>query len=141
MAACAGIADYIDDLYRHHFREEATPLARAAAVHDLMRARETHLLQPLLDWLAAKNSVRVLGPLEAARRAPTVAIETAEPGRAIAERLAKRGIMADGGDFYAVRALEASRVNMEKGVFRMSFVHYTTKKEVARLIDALDEVL
>ena len=54
--------------------------------------------------------------------------------------MAAHGIMADGGDFYAVRALQASGVDMEKGVFRMSFVHYTTKKEVQRLIEALDDV-
>jgi selenocysteine lyase/cysteine desulfurase len=49
--------------------------------------------------------------------------------------------MAGGGDFYAVRALQAMGVDAEKGVLRLSFVHYTSKAEVDRLIEALDHVL
>ena len=141
VAACAGIADYVDALYAHHIGKEAGPLDRGAAVHDLMRARETALLGPLLDYLGGRSDIRVLGPGDPARRAPTVAIETRAPGRAVAERMATLKIAADGGDFYAVRALRASGVDPEKGVFRMSFVHYTTEKEVDRLIAALDAVL
>ncbi|MEM0945868.1 MAG: aminotransferase class V-fold PLP-dependent enzyme [Pseudomonadota bacterium] len=140
VAACAGIADYLDALHGRHFTA-ADPAARGRAVHDLMRSHETKLLQPLLNDLKARNSVRLLGPTEAEARAPTVAIETGRPGREIAEAMAEHGIMADGGDFYAVRALEASRVNMEHGVLRMSFVHTTTKKEVGRLMEVLDAVL
>jgi selenocysteine lyase/cysteine desulfurase len=32
-------------------------------------------------------------------------------------------------------------VDTEKGVLRLSFVHYTSEAEVTRLIDALDAVL
>jgi selenocysteine lyase/cysteine desulfurase len=49
--------------------------------------------------------------------------------------------MAGGGDFYAVRPLKAMGVDVERGVLRLSFVHYTTEAEVARLITALDVVL
>jgi selenocysteine lyase/cysteine desulfurase len=141
VAACAGMADYVDMLADHHGIEAATPAGRGAAVHDLMRAHEERLLQPVLDYVAAKNSVRLLGPGDAAVRAPTVALACEQPGEALAAALAGHGIMAGGGDFYAVRALEAQKVDMARGVLRLSFVHYTSQEEIAKLLEALDAVL
>lgn len=138
VAACAGMADYIDALAAHHGIGGDTT-ARSTGVHDLMRTQEVALSQPLLDYLRGKNGVRLLGPSEAALRAPTVAVELAEPGEAVAERLAAHGVMAGGGDFYAVRALEAQGVDPVKGVLRLSFVHYTSEAEVTQLIEALDQ--
>lgn len=141
VAACAGIADYIDGLAAHHGHGEDAPAARAEVAHSLMRAHEVKLLQPLLDYLAARNDIRLLGPRRAEGRAPTVAIACQRPGEALAADLAPHGIMAGGGDFYAVRALEALGIDPGHGVLRMSFTHYTTEAEVAKLIAALDEVL
>ncbi|MDE3029041.1 MAG: aminotransferase class V-fold PLP-dependent enzyme, partial [Paracoccaceae bacterium] len=141
VAASAGMADYIDAQFAHHSGAMATAVERGAFVHDLMRAHEVRLLQPLLDYLAARNDVRLLGPRQAEMRAPTVAVETARPGEEVAAALAPHGIMAGGGDFYAVRPLEAMGVDPVKGVLRMSFVHYTSDAEVEALIRALDQVL
>ena len=140
IAACAGMADYIETLADHHgLKGDAR--TRGALVHDLMRAHEIELLQPLLDMLSARNSVRLLGPDQAALRAPTVAV--ALPGRAeaVAAKLAQRGIMAGGGDFYAVRPLEAMGVDPDTGVLRLSFVHYTSEAERDHLLEALEDVL
>lgn len=141
VAACAGMADYADALYEHHVGGEAAPAARARAVHDLMRAREIELAEPLLDYIAGKNSIRLLGPRAAARRAPTIAMKLEQPGAAVAEKLAAFGIMAGGGSFYGDRCLHAQGVDPAFGVLRASLVHYTSKEEVAKLIRALDEVL
>ena len=141
VAACAGIADYIDALHDHHIAGEAAPAARAKAVHDLMRAQETALMAPLLDYLRSKNSVRLLGPDVAERRAPTIALALAGAAEPVAEALAPYGIMAGGGDFYAVRALRAMGVDPAAGVLRLSFLHYTTSQEVDQLLDALDQTL
>ncbi|MCC6002499.1 MAG: aminotransferase class V-fold PLP-dependent enzyme, partial [Pararhodobacter sp.] len=129
IAACAGIADYIDDLAAHHGGGDLAPAARAALVHDLMRAHEERLLQPLLDWLGARNDIRLLGPRQARQRAPTVALACEQPGAALAAALAREGIMAGGGSFYADRALSAQGVAPAHGVLRLSFVHYTTGGE------------
>jgi len=142
IAASAGMADYFEALSAHH----GGPASGAAAgtfAHDLMRAHEVKLLQPLLDNLAAKNSVRLLGPRKAAGRAPTVAVvlDGGRNAEEAAAALAPHGIMAGGGDFYAVRPLTALGVDLEKGVLRMSFVHYTSKAEIDRLIKAVDSVL
>ncbi len=53
--------------FRRCHRSAAT---RNAAVHDLMRAHEVRLLQPLLDYLAARNDLRLIGPRSATGRAP-----------------------------------------------------------------------
>lgn len=141
VAACAGIADYVDALCLHHRSGDIPAPGKAAFAHDLMRAHETALLQPLLDYLSEKNSVRLLGPRQAGDRAPTVAMVLREPGAAAAAKLATKGIMTSGGDFYGVRCLKAQGVNPEHGALRVSFVHYTSQDEVAKLISALDDLL
>jgi len=142
IAASAGMADYIDTLFAHHAKGiDATPQVRASAVHDLMRDHEVRLLKPLLDYVTSKNSLRLIGPSDAAKRAPTVAIELAGDPEITATELAKDGINCWGGNFYAVRPLEAMGVDPNKGVLRLSFVHYTTEAEVQKLITALDRVL
>jgi len=141
VAACAGIADYIDLLCDHHGGPKSDPAKRAAFVHDLMRAHEVNLLQPLLDAVKDRNNVRLIGPSDAAVRAPTVALQLNGPALPVAAKLAEMGIMAGGGDFYAVRALQALGVDPEAGVLRLSFTHYTSETEVKKLISALDMML
>lgn len=140
VAACAGMADYVDALAdRHGIGGDASE--RGQGVHDLMRAHEEELLQPLLDHLKGRNAVRLLGPDVAAQRAPTVAVALNRPAIEAAADLADRGIMAGGGDFYAVRPLKALGIDRNKGVLRLSFVHYTRREEIDKLLNALDDIL
>ncbi len=141
IAAAGGIADYVDALYAHHQRAGRDQAGRAEVVHEMMRAREEALLVPLMDYLAGRNDVRLIGPRTARGRAPTVALALDRPGAEAAAALAPHGIMAGGGDFYAVRPLEAMGVDPGRGVLRLSFLHYTSDGEVDRLIRALDHVL
>ena len=141
IAACAGMADYIDTLYDHHSSGSADAAGKGAFVHDIMREHEVALAQPVLDYLGGKNSVRLLGPRDAAIKAPTIAVLSDKKGEDLAAELAKRGIMAGGGDFYAVRCLESQGIDPNHGVLRLSFVHYTNKSEIDKLLNALDEVL
>ncbi|SLN21000.1 Cysteine desulfurase [Pseudoruegeria aquimaris] len=147
VAACAGMADYIDALHAHHFGggegtgAEPDPARRCAQVHDLMRASETALMQPLLDFLSSRNSLRLLGPKRAEGRAPTIAVQFEGDAVAASEALAARGVMCAASDFYAVRALEGMNVDPSRGVLRMSYTHYTSRDEVNKLIGALDEIL
>ncbi|MEO1798803.1 MAG: aminotransferase class V-fold PLP-dependent enzyme, partial [Pseudomonadota bacterium] len=41
VAACAGMADYFDALYSHHFGANASAEERTAVIHRLMRRHET----------------------------------------------------------------------------------------------------
>ncbi len=141
VAACAGMADYVDALHAHHIGGHASPVERGRAVHDLMRAREVAALTPVLEAVAARNDVRVLGPTDAGKRAPTVALELGRDPVPVAAALAEHGVMCGGGDFYAGRALEAMGIDPARGVLRLSFTHYTNDAEIAHLLTALDTVL
>jgi cysteine desulfurase family protein (TIGR01976 family) len=141
VAACAGMADYVDALYAHHGGGDADAMGRGVVVHDLMRTHEIALLQQLLDAVKDRNSVRLIGSDRAESRAPTVALALNRPGYDVATELAAKGIMAGGGDFYAIRALEAMGVNLDTGVLRLSFTHYTSQGEIDQLLNALDDVL
>lgn len=141
VAASAGMADYFDALHAHHNLSGTTEAEKMAAVHDLMRDHETKLLQPLLTYLSEKNSVRLLGPTTAENRAPTVAVDLGRNAFEASAELAPHGIMAGGGDFYAVRALQAHGIDPDQGVLRLSFVHYTSEEEVAHLIETLEKVV
>lgn len=141
IAASAGMADYFDALYDHHFGDQASAELRGEAVHNLMRDQEKALLQPVLSHLRQKNSVRLLGPDQAENRAPTVAVDLGKPAFEVAEKLAEYGIMAGGDNFYAVRALEGMGINPDHGVLRMSFVHYTNQAEIDKLLNALDDII
>ena len=142
IAACAGIADYIDTLHMHHGgTSSASPTERGEFVHDLMRAHETEIMPPLLEWATSKNSVRLLGPTEAELRAPTVALDIKQSPKKVANELALKGVMAGSGDFYAVRALEAHGIDTNKGVLRLSYVHYTKAQEIEKLVHALDTII
>lgn len=134
VAACAGMADYIDAFAAHHNTD-------ARGVHDVMREHETHLLQHMLDALRGRNDLRILGPTEAANRAPTVALDLGRAAKPVAQALADHGIMTAGDDFYAVRALEAMGIDPAQGVLRLSFTHYTTRAEIDQALTALDAVL
>jgi selenocysteine lyase/cysteine desulfurase len=141
VSACAGMADYVETLCAHHGGPSEGSAAQGAFVHDLMRAHEIKLLQPLLDAVKDRNDMRLVGPSQAENRAPTVAVQLNVPAEPVAAKLAQHGIMAGGGDFYAVRALEALGINPDTGVLRLSFTHYTNEDEVSKLIDVLDQVV
>lgn len=142
VAAAAGVAYYFDALYDHHFGDGAPAAERNRRLHELFRSREQALVEPLLGWLSERDDLRLIGPRDAAVHAPTVAIVPKhKPANFIARELAEHKIMANSGDFYAVRVLEGMGIPLDPGVLRMSFVHYTTEAEVAQLIEALDAVL
>jgi selenocysteine lyase/cysteine desulfurase len=141
IAACAGMADYVDALYAHHFKDKAEAAARNRAVHDMMRQAEITVIAPLLDYLAARNDLRLIGPRRAEDRAPTVAVALDREAEPVSQALSAQGIACWAGDFYAVRPLQAMGVDMDRGVLRMSAAHYTSVGDVARLIKALDKVL
>ena len=141
IAACAGMADYVDAVFARHFGQVVSPVAKAAAVLELQATAERRGLEPLLEYLRGRNDLRLIGPREAKHRVPTVAVLAARPGEAISLDLAKLGVNCWGGDFYARRAVEALGIDPAHGVLRLSFVHYTSEHDVTRLIEALDRVL
>lgn len=140
IAASAGIADYLERVASIAAPDTPgdTPFRKA---HAAMRAQEVTLLAPLLDYLRGRNDLRLIGPSDPEKRAPTVALALDVPAADMAKRLANHKVMAGGGHFYAYRLLEGVGVAPSHGVLRLSFTHYTSPEEVERLIKALDAEL
>ncbi|MEM6621824.1 MAG: aminotransferase class V-fold PLP-dependent enzyme [Pseudomonadota bacterium] len=132
QGALAGMVDYANALSAHHGAQPA---------HDLMRQAEIDLMRPLMDWLDGRNDVRLLGPSDPERRAPTISLVHRRPGEALAEDLAQHKIAAGGGCFYSNRCVARQGVDEAHGVLRVSFLHYNSPAEIQRLIAALDATL
>lgn len=144
-AAAGAVLDYVETLASHHGVEGATLKDSVANVCALWRAHEASTLVPVLDVLNSAPGVRVLGPSELAddlHRCPTVAFV---PGdrlpQDVSEALIDGGIMCSSGGFYANRLLEGVGVNPDSGVVRLSWVHYTSVGDIAKLTSALERVL
>lgn len=142
VAASAGVVDYFDALYGHHFPNGTPGQVKRDAVNDLMQSAERALLQPLLDFVRQDPRVRLLGPADAADRAATVSlIPRRHAAVEVAQRLAGRGVISGASHFYAVQLFEGLRLSPQAGALRLSFVHYTTRQELDQLLRALDAVL
>ncbi len=141
VATCAGIADYYEALYQRHFDAPVGAAERAEKLAELMRGHEIETSQPVLDYLRSRNDLRLLGPSDAAKRAPTITVTSKRPALELGELLAKDGINVGCGNFYAHRALEAMGEDPEHGALRISLVHYNTAEETERLLTALDRLL
>jgi cysteine desulfurase family protein (TIGR01976 family) len=143
IAAVNGVIDYFENIYEHSVDSaEQEESNRPGAVHRMMRDAEEVNLKPLLDYLASRDDVRVIGRSTTGDRAPTVSIRSSKRSPAeIAAGLAERNIGIGNGNCYAWRLMEALNIPPEEGVARLSFVHYTRSSEVDQLIEGLDSVL
>jgi cysteine desulfurase family protein (TIGR01976 family) len=143
IAALAGIAEYIDTLYNHHFGETgAGSHEKARRVFDLFALHETRLANRVLETLGAIPGVRLIGrpTAETGRRAATISfVKEGCASAAVARRLAEDRIAVRHGHFYALRCLKALGVQdpASSGVVRISLVHYNSDEEVSRLIESL----
>lgn len=142
IAAVNGVMDYLDAVADRHGQKGKPVLARAATVRDLFRAHETTLLQPLLDHLSSHPKVRLLGRVRAAERAPTVAFTVnGHSSSELASKLAASKLGVGVGNFYAYRLVKSLGIDTDDGAVRASFVHYTSRDEVERLVQAIGRLL
>lgn len=138
-----GVMDYFDAVYAHHFGDdEVAATKKTSAVRALFQHTERRNLRPLLDFLSGRKGVRLIGKSETKHRAPTVSftVDGRDPAD-IAALLAEQRIGVANGNCYAYRLMDALGIPPAKGVVRVSFVHYTTAEELARVTGALDRIL
>ena len=143
VAAAGAVLDYVQSLHVAHGGAADDDLRSACArVSSLWRDHEDVLTGRLLDALRERNDLRVLGPERVGavpgQRFPTVAISphAIDPDE-LAHRLVARGVQTSAGHFYAVRVLEGMGIDPDRGVVRLSAVHYTSTADIDRAIDAL----
>jgi selenocysteine lyase/cysteine desulfurase len=141
------VLDYVEALHRHHGGAASDGLRAAVQnVSALWRGHEDSLTPRLLDVLAGRDDVRLLGPatLDAAggHRCPTIAFNPlAHDPQDVAHGLVTRGVQTSSGHYYAARVLDGLGVDPDRGVVRLSFVHYTSPDDVERAVSALTDVL
>jgi selenocysteine lyase/cysteine desulfurase len=147
VASAGAVLSYIEALHQHHGGSPTDGLRTAVAhVSSLWQTHEDALTPLLLDVLSGRDDVRLLGPatLDAVEghRCPTIAFSPLgrEP-RHVAHELVERGIQTCAAHFYAPRVLDGLGIDPDRGVVRLSFVHYTSPEDVARAADALEAVL
>lgn len=148
IAALAGLGDYFAASYRHHFgatnetRPKPTTLnEKALAVSALMHQHESELCAPLLDAIR-ELPLRIIGRTTMENREANIALVSERHTSAqLSAALAKQNIAAGHGHFYAKRLLDSLGLkDSEDGVLRISFAHYNSEEDVARVIEALREL-
>ncbi|MEM5528783.1 aminotransferase class V-fold PLP-dependent enzyme [Gammaproteobacteria bacterium AS21] len=144
IAASNGLSDYFNRLDQHHFADHAATdqHSRAQRVRTLLLDAEQALMEPLLSYLNNHPKIRIVGPKQAANRAPTIAIIVdGYSSMSLAKKLGEQGIMCGAGHFYSVRLLEAMNIDTNDGVLRFSFVHYTSPADIEKLIATVDALI
>ena len=142
IASINGVIDYFEAIDAHHFDDSDESSSKTDRVGALLHRAEIGNLGPLLDFLKHRKRVHIIGKTVAKDRAPTVSftVDGADP-EGIAAKLAEQRIGIANGNCYAYRLMDALGIPPDQGVVRLSFVHYTSKEEVNRLIEALKTII
>jgi cysteine desulfurase family protein (TIGR01976 family) len=152
IAGTLAATDYLRDVGRNYGDVGGAPGAERASERRrelvagmvAIAAYERDLVTRLIDGLTAVEGVTIHGitdPARFASRVPTVAVslDGVHP-RAAAEALARDGIYAWDGDFYATGLIERLGKAESGGVLRLGLVHYNTAAEVDRALDAVARI-
>jgi cysteine desulfurase family protein (TIGR01976 family) len=145
VAACAGVIDYFDQLYKHHFdNHDVDQPQKLAAIHDLILQYENSLAAPILFFLDSRSGVRLIGKTIVSDndRAPTIAFKPLQhSSQSIANRLQDGGIGTENGNFYAHRLISDLGIDADDGVVRLSLLHYNTPQDVEKILHQLELAL
>ncbi len=151
LAGLVGTLGYLTELGRPLTDQYVTTfpgmMGRRLELHAAMAAMQAYertLAARLLAGLAEIPGVHIYGLTseeDLVRRVPTVAItlEGWTP-RALAEKLAERGIFCWDGNYYALTLMERLGLEEHGGALRIGMAHYNTAEEVDRLLAPLREI-
>jgi len=141
IAALSGIGDFFQTLYDHHFGHSDKSLNhKASKVSSIMNQHELSLCKILLEALN-QLPLRIIGKSSITGREANISlISSTHSSSLLASLLAKKGIAAKNGHFYAYRVLKALGIDTDDGVLRLSFAHYNSEEDTMRLIDELTTI-
>jgi selenocysteine lyase/cysteine desulfurase len=136
-----GVYEYFDNLYHHHYKNnEISVREKIEKVNDLISKHEEEIANPLLAYIESRDDIRLIGKnkITNKNRAPTIAFTfNQKSSKYISSELVKNGIATRNDNFYAWRCLKALGIDTEDGVVRTSMVHYNTREDINKLINAL----
>lgn len=133
--------DYVASLGRRVAADESLMLSQAlSAAFSAIVDYERQLAVQLIEGLQGVGGMKVWGIVDSGRVSERVAtVACTHPrftSRQIAERLGEEGICVWHGNYYALPLTEKLGVEPE-GMVRIGMVHYNTREEVQRVVDAL----
>jgi cysteine desulfurase family protein (TIGR01976 family) len=117
--------------------ETSSRRERLETVYHVLHERSCGLFHRLWESMETMRGVRLFGPPPSAPRTPTLALVIEGiPAREVAVKLARRGIFASHGNFYAQTAVQ--RLGLERdGLLRLGCACYTSGEEVERVVEAV----
>jgi cysteine desulfurase family protein (TIGR01976 family) len=141
-----GLWDYLDGFAQAHGWLDVAEHKHAQVefVFDTIAKHEESLSETLLNYLNTKSNVRIIGaPVsDSALRVPTISfVVDRKDSDSITLEVDKHKIGIRYGDFYARRLIDDLGLGPQKGVVRVSMVHYNTLAEVDQLIEVLEGIL
>ena len=117
---------------------EGTRRERLAASYAELHHRGLALARKLWTALASMDHVHLYGPDPGQPRTPTVALTVdGISAEDVSRKLAKEGLFASHGDFYAMTVIEKLGV---EALVRIGCACYTTEQEIDRLIAAVERI-
>ncbi len=140
LAGMLKLQGYYALLAQHEEYRGRSTIVEAGQV---MKALEDPLEDRLIQYVASRPDLRLLGPNQAGKnRQPTFSLIHSEvPSKVMAAALQSRGLWVRHGNMYAWRLCEALGLDPEDGVLRISAVHTNTLDEIDRVCLALDQIL
>ena len=138
-----GVVNYLAALGERQ-GANGTRRERVVAAFDTIAAQEDALTTRLLEWLDARDDIRIIGESRTRdpARVPTIAFKVeGMPSGDVARAMDAHGIAIRFGDFHSRRLIEALSEDGDEGVVRVSMAHYNTLAEVDQLTAALSEIV
>jgi cysteine desulfurase family protein (TIGR01976 family) len=145
IAGTLAAINYLADLGRWANSDaRCTRRVAIAAVFGAIRNYEEKLIWQLIEGLQKIDGIKIYGIVDrqrSAERMPTISFtcDRITP-RDLAKRLAKVGIFAWHGNYYAWELSHALGREPD-GMLRMGIVHYNTAAEIQRTIDAVSHIV
>jgi cysteine desulfurase family protein (TIGR01976 family) len=141
----SGVCDYLFELTETH--SESPPRSNHEgykSAFQLIAKHEENLTKGLIDYLKGNEAVHIIGKATAElnERVSTISfIVKGSDSEEIVKKVDEYKIGIRFGDFYAKEIIKSENLIEQKGVIRVSLVHYNTMEEVNRLILALEAIL
>jgi len=139
------IPQYFIDLHDFHFPAgiNVTNREKYRKSFDLIALHEEKLSTMILDYLTTKKEITIIGEKTGSslKRVPTMSfVHQRLRSSEVVTRMDPYRIGIRYGDFYAKKLIHDLDLEEKDGVIRISLVHYNTKEEVEKLIQALDRI-
>jgi cysteine desulfurase family protein (TIGR01976 family) len=139
--AIAGVKAAIE--YLASIGQGKTMRSKLENAYKVIHDYEYRLAQEIFDGLKKIPRVTIYGPaFDTSLRAPTISFTVdGLTAKEICKKLARKGICAWDGHFYAIRAIEVLGLLEKGGVTRVGVLLYNTREEVRRLLTGIRRIV